>query len=76
MAALQKITDYSDGYNLYRMDIRYRYSLNDLLARGITDDQSMVDAILAAAAGHYPGTLLRLHRLCRSGAGWYRLHGP
>lgn len=23
MAALQKITDYSDGYNLYRMDIRY-----------------------------------------------------
>ena len=42
MAALQKITDYSDGYNLYCMDIRYRYSLNDLLARGITDDQSMV----------------------------------
>ena len=41
MATLQKITDYSDGYNLYRMDIRYRYSLNDLLARGITDDQSM-----------------------------------
>ena len=35
MAALQKITDYSDGYNLYRMDIRYRYSLNDLLARGM-----------------------------------------
>ena len=73
MAALQKITDYSDGYNLYRMDIRYRYSLNDLLARGITDDQSMVDAILEEAL---PGTLLRLHRLCRSGAGWYRLHGP
>ena len=46
MATLQKITDYSDGYNLYRMDIRYRYSLNDLLARGITDDQSMVDASL------------------------------
>ena len=49
MAALQKITDYSDGYNLYRMDIRYRYSLNDLLARGITDYQSMVDAILEEA---------------------------
>ena len=49
MATLQKITDYSDGYNLYRMDIRYRYSLNDLLARGITDDQSMVDAILEEA---------------------------
>ena len=62
------------------MDIRYRYSLNDLLARGITDDQSMVDAILEEALPLLPVTiqapLLRLHRLCRSGAGWYRLHGP
>ncbi len=57
MAALQKITDYSDGYNLYRMDIRYRYSLNDLLARGITDDQSMVDAILEEALPLLPVTI-------------------
>lgn len=57
MAALQKITDYSDGYNLYRMDIRYRYSLNDLLARGITDDQSMMDAILEEALPLLPVTI-------------------
>ena len=57
MATLQKITDYSDGYNLYRMDIRYRYSLNDLLARGITDDQSMVDAILEEALPLLPVTI-------------------
>ena len=57
MATLQKITDYSDGYNLYRMDIRYRYSLNDLLARGITDDQSMVDAILEEALPMLPVTI-------------------
>lgn len=57
MAALQKITDYNDGYNLYRMDIRYRYSLNDLLARGVTDDQSMVDAILEEALPLLPVTI-------------------
>ena len=57
MATLQKITDYSDGYNLYRVDIRYRYSLNDLLARGITDDQSMVDAILEEALPLLPVTI-------------------
>lgn len=57
MSTLQKITDYSDGYNLYRMDIRYRYGLDDLLARGITDDQSMVDAILREALPLLPVTI-------------------
>ena len=47
MSSIQKITDYSDGYNLYRMNVDYDYQLDDIIKRGITDDQSMIDAILA-----------------------------
>ena len=49
VASIRQMTHYSDGYNLYRMDIRYRYCLEDVIAYGITDDQSMVDAILQEA---------------------------
>lgn len=49
MSSIQKITDYSDGYNLYRMNVEYDYQLDDIIKRGITDDQSMIDAILAEA---------------------------
>ena len=49
MSSIQKITDYSDGYNLYRMNVEYDYQLDDIIKRGITDDQSMIDAILAGA---------------------------
>lgn len=48
-ASIQQITHYSDGYNLYRMNVRYNYSLDDIIGYGITDDQSMVDAILREA---------------------------
>ena len=47
MSSIQKITDYPDGYNLYRMNVDYDYQLDDIIKRGITDDQSMIDAILA-----------------------------
>ena len=46
MATMEQLTDYEDGYNLYRMDIKYDYSLDDIINYGITDDQSMIDAIL------------------------------
>lgn len=49
MSSIQKITDYSDGYNLYRMNVEYDYQLDDIIKRGISDDQSMIDAILAEA---------------------------
>lgn len=49
MSSIQKITDYSDGYNLYRMNVDYDYQLDDIIKRGISDDQSMIDAILAEA---------------------------
>lgn len=29
--SIEKLTDYSDGYNLYRMNIKYDYSLDDVI---------------------------------------------
>lgn len=44
--SIEKITNESD-YNLYRMDVQYNYDLDRLIDRGIHDNQSMLDAILA-----------------------------
>lgn len=46
VSSIEQLTDYEDGYNLYSMDIRYNYSLDDIIDYGITDDQTMIDAIL------------------------------
>lgn len=48
IASIEKMTDYED-YNLYRMNIEYDYDLDALIARGITDNQSFIDAILKEA---------------------------
>lgn len=49
MSSISQITSYEDGYNLYTMDIQYDYDLDDIIDYGITDDQSMIDAILQEA---------------------------
>lgn len=41
-----RLTDYSDGYNLYRMDVKYDYALEDVLNSDISDDQSFINAVL------------------------------
>ena len=46
MNSIEQLTDYSDDYNLYRMDIKYDYSLDDIIDAGITDYQSFVDAVI------------------------------
>ena len=46
IGSIEKLTDYGDGYNLYSMDIKYDYSLEDIIDYGITDDQTMINAIL------------------------------
>ena len=51
--SIRRLTDYEE-YNLYRMDIEYAYDLNRLIGRGITDNQSMIDAILAEALPYLP----------------------
>lgn len=45
---IERVTDYED-YNLYRMDVKYDYDLDHLIEYGITDDQSLVDAIVEEA---------------------------
>ena len=50
---IRRITDYED-YNLYRMDIQYDYSIDNIINFGITDNQSMIDAILKEALPMLP----------------------
>ena len=47
--SIEQITDYDDSYNLYRMNVQYDYSLDRVIAYGITDNQTMLDAILKEA---------------------------
>ena len=47
--SIQKLTDYADGYNLYQMEVRYAYDLDKIIASDITDNQTMIDAILKEA---------------------------
>lgn len=49
VSTIEKLTDYEDGYNLYRMDVKYDYSLDNIINYGIKDDQTMIDAILKEA---------------------------
>lgn len=46
IASLQKITSY-DEYNVYSMTVSYDYDLDGLIASGINDNQSLVDAIVS-----------------------------
>lgn len=53
MQSMRKLTDYEDGYNLYAMKA-YDYDLDNIINYGITDTQSMMDAILAEALPGIP----------------------
>lgn len=48
VSSLERLTNY-DEYNLYRMDVKYDYDLDAVIDRGITDNQSMLNAILGEA---------------------------
>lgn len=43
--SMKRITNYSDDYNLYTVDIKYNYSLEKIINYGIENDQSSIDAI-------------------------------
>ena len=49
LSSVEKLTDYDDGYNVYRMNVDYDYDLDAVVARGITDDQSALDAVIKEA---------------------------
>ena len=57
IGSIGQLTDYADGYNLYSMEIKYDYSLDDIIGYGITDDQTMIDAILKEALPLLPVTI-------------------
>lgn len=50
---IEKVSSYDD-YNLYRMNIRYDYSLENVINYGIHDDDSMIMAILKEALPYIP----------------------
>lgn len=52
--SIEKLTGYSDGYNLYRMNIKYDYSLDDVINYDVRDDQTMINAILKEALPLFP----------------------
>ena len=53
ISTIQRVTD-CDGYNLYRMDVKYDYDLDRVIEYGIRDDQSLVDAIVKEAVPILP----------------------
>lgn len=54
IGSITQVTDYKDGYNLYRMDVKYDYSLDEMMAYGICDDQTMVKAMVKQALPFLP----------------------
>lgn len=54
IGSITQVTDYKDGYNLYRMDVKYDYSLDEMMAYGICDDQTMVEAMVKQALPFLP----------------------
>lgn len=46
ISSIEKLTDYADGYNVYRMNVAYDYDLDAVISKGITDEQSYIDAIV------------------------------
>ena len=51
---MEKMTDYQDGYNLYRMDVLYDYDLQHVIDYGIEDTESMLRAILKESLPFLP----------------------
>ena len=49
VGSIKKLTDYADGFDLYRVDIKYDYDLDRVIRPDITDNQMVADAILAEA---------------------------
>ena len=54
MNTVKKLTDYEDGYNLYRMDILYDYDLDHIIDYGIEDTQTTIRAFLRESLPFLP----------------------
>lgn len=49
VSSIEKVTSYDDGYDLYKMEIKYDYSIEDIIDYGIENNQDMFDAIIKEA---------------------------
>ena len=54
IATIEKLTAYGDGFDLYRVDIRYDYDLDKVIRPELTDDGMIADAILGEALPYLP----------------------
>ena len=54
IASIEKLTDYADGYDLYRIDIRYDYDLDRMTKRDLASDDDTADVILSEALPYLP----------------------
>lgn len=54
MTTIEKVTNYSDGYNLYRMNVEYDYDLDEIINYGCENDQDFADAIVKEALPGLP----------------------
>ena len=46
LATLKKYTDYSDGYNLYSIKIKYDYDTQSIIDANVADTQEFTDAVI------------------------------
>lgn len=44
--SIEKVTAYEDGYDLYTMEVKYDYSIEDIINYGVESDQDIFDAII------------------------------
>ena len=47
MNSIEKLSDYDDGYNLYRMKVKYDYSLDDVINYDIKDNHSRMGVAIS-----------------------------
>lgn len=46
VSSIAKITSYNDGFDIYTMDVKYDYSIEDIISHGIENNQDVFDAIM------------------------------
>lgn len=49
MSSIEKITNYGDDYDIYTMDVKYKYDIQDFVDKDLTNNQDIFDAILDEA---------------------------
>lgn len=54
VSTLTRLTSYDDGYDLYKIDIKYNYKLEDLMRPEIKNDEELAKIILNAAIPYIP----------------------